>query len=151
MSERIGASFRFVVVAVALCALLAIAAALLVVARGRVFEGTLIVFATVLLLRWYWKATARTRALARHGFHVGRRVGTHWVYEELHDGMVVALELPLAYVGRGEYDIHVPAESLWRGTMPEWARERREEIAARLGTVFKRSQIHFDADQPQAP
>ncbi len=29
--------------------------------------------------------------------------------------------------------------------MPAWARERRAEIVERLPTVFKRSQIHFDA------
>jgi hypothetical protein len=29
--------------------------------------------------------------------------------------------------------------------MPEWARERREEIVERLGAVFKRSEMHIDA------
>ena len=30
--------------------------------------------------------------------------------------------------------------------MPNWARERRPEIVARLETVFKRSQMHLDPD-----
>jgi hypothetical protein len=151
MSERIGASFRVAVLAITLCGALAIAAALVVMARGRAFEGFLIVLSALLLLRWYWRATVRTRALARRRFFVGQRVGTHWVYEELHGGIVVSLELPLDYLGRGEYEIHVPSDRAWRATMPDWARDRRDQIVERLGRVFKRSQIHFDPDSGATP
>jgi hypothetical protein len=34
--------------------------------------------------------------------------------------------------------------------MPDWAGGRRAEIVERLQTVFRRSQMHFDADTPEA-
>jgi hypothetical protein len=151
MNERIGASFQLQVVATMACGLLVIVGALLLVARGRLIDGLLLAGAATFLLRWYWRATARKRALGRRGFHAGRRVGSHWAYEELHDGIIVALELPLEYVGRGGYDIHIPSERDWLATMPPWARERRAEIVERLQQVFKRSQIHFDADAASRP
>ena len=151
MSERIGASFRLQVLATMVGGGLIISGALVLVSRGRVVDGLLLAGATIFVLRWYWRATARQRALTRHGFHAGRRVGSHWAYEELHDGVVVAIELPLEYVGRGGYDIHVPSERDWLANMPPWARDRRDEIVERLQQVFKRSQIHFDADAVAAP
>lgn len=151
MSERIGASFRLQVWATMVGGGLIITGALVLVSRGRMVDGLLLAGATIFLLRWYWRATARQRALTRHGFHTGRRVGSHWAYEELHDGVVVSIELPLEYVGRGGYDIHVPSERDWLANMPPWARDRRDEIVERLQQVFKRSQIHFDADAVAAP
>jgi predicted RNA binding protein YcfA (HicA-like mRNA interferase family) len=146
MNERIGAAFRLQLITIMLSGLLVIAGALLLIARGELIDGVLLGGAATLLLRWYWRSTARQRALTRHGFHTGRRVGSHWAYEELHDGVVVALELPLEYVGRGGYDLHIPSERDWLANMPSWARERRAEIVERLQQVFKRSQVHFDAD-----
>ena len=146
MSEHISGSFRAGVIVITLCGVLVIAAACLLITRGLLVDGLLIGAAAVLLLRWYWRATARKRALVRSGFHPGRRVGGHWNYEELHDGDIVWLELPLEYVGRGEYDIHIPSERDWMAAMPAWARERRDEIVQRLASVFKRSQMHFDPD-----
>jgi hypothetical protein len=151
MNERIGATFRIQLFATVACGLLVIAGALLLSASGELVDGLLLAGAAILLLRWYWRTTARKRALTRLGYHAGRRVGAHWEYEELHDGVVVALELPLEYVGRGGYDIHIPSENDWRANMPPWARERRDEIVERLQRVFKRSQIHFDADAATAP
>jgi hypothetical protein len=135
--------------AIMLCGLLVIAGALALMSNGRVLDGLLLAGAAVILLRWYWRSTDRKRALLRQGFHPGRRVGAHWAYEELHDGAVRAIELPLEYVGRGEYDVHIPSERDWRARMPAWARERRSEIVERL--PFKRSQIHFDADAMATP
>ena len=107
------------------------------------------VFATItfFLFRMFWRATQRKRVLLRQGWFAGRRTGNHWAYDELHDGMIESIELPLDYVGRGEYDIHVPGQQDWLATMPPWARDRREEIVERLATVFKRSQMLFDADK----
>ena len=96
-------------------------------------------------------ARVAQRALLRRGYFTGRRVGTHWVYDELQAGVIESLELPLEYVGRGEYDIHIPGQQDWRKPCRPWARERREEIVERLATVFKRSQIHFDPDSAQSP
>ena len=151
MNEHIGASFRLQVLAIMACGVLVIAGALVLISRGELVDGLLLAGAAIFLLQWYWRATARRRALARQGFHTGQRVGSHWAYEELHDGGVVSIELPLEYVGRGGYDIHIPSEHDWLAHMPPWARERRAEIVERLQQVFKRSQIHFDADAAAAP
>ncbi len=144
MGERIGKYFPGSVVVITMCGLLVIGVALVLMSRGMFVDGLLLGGAVTLLLRWYWRTTTRQRALLRHGFYTGQRIGTNWVYEELRDGMVVSLELPLEYAGRGEYDIHIPSERDWLAQMPAWARERRAEIVERL--PFKRSQIHFDAD-----
>ena len=146
MDEHVGGSFRAGVIVVTLCGLVTIASACVMIAAGMLIEGLLLGAATLLLLRWYWRATARKRALVRRGFHPGRRVGAHWNYEELHEGVIVSLELPLEYVGRGEYDIHIPSAHDWLAGMPSWARDRRDEIVERLAASFKRSQMHFDAD-----
>lgn len=151
MNERIGASFRIQLLATLVSGVLVIVGALLLIFRGEWIDGLLLGGAATLLLQWYWRTTARKRALIRRGFHTGRRVGAQWAYEELHDGEVVKLELPLEYVGRGGYDIHIPSEHDWQANVPPWARARRAEIVERLQQVFKRSQIHFDADAATPP
>ena len=146
MSERIGNSFRgMVAAAIALCAV-ALAGALLLLARGSLLDGVIVAVVTFFLFKWFWRATLRKRELIRRGFFTGMRVGTNWVYQELHEGAVLSLELPLEYVGRGEYDIHIPGERDWLAAMPDWAKSRRAEVVERLKSVFKRSQMHFDAD-----
>jgi hypothetical protein len=142
MSERVAPSFQRMVIG--LMAVLALVLVAILLHVGGIFERLLIAAAGYFLLQWAWKATRRKRALASRGFHPGHRVGHHWVYEELHEGEIVAIELPLAYVGRGEYEILVPGEQSWPDRVPAWARERRGEIVERLGTVFKRSEMRTD-------
>jgi hypothetical protein len=144
-------TFRGKLISILLLGALIIAAALALIARGSWMDGLLLAAAAILLLRWYWRSTQRQRDLSRRGYYTGLRVGTHWVYEELHRGEVRALQLPLAYVGRGEYEIHIAGERDWVANMPGWARERRAEIVERLQAVFKRSQIQFDADSAPDP
>jgi len=151
MSEHVGPGFRGMLVGVALVGTLTIAAALALIAQGEIFNGLVLGGVATLLLRWFWRTTARMRALSRSGYYAGRRVGNHWLYEELHEGEVESVELLLDYVGRGEYEIHIPGEHDWVAQMPDWARGRREEIVERLQSVFKRSQMHFDADSTTTP
>lgn len=151
MGERIGNSFRSMIAAVCALAVLALTGAFVLLRRGEVVDGAVVAAVTFFLFRLFWRATQRRRELLRRGFFPGRRVGTHWVYEELRDGEIVGLELPLEYVGRGEYDIHIPGEREWSVRAPAWARTRREEIIGRLLAVFKRSQLHVDADPAETP
>jgi hypothetical protein len=146
MGERVDNSFRGLILAAFLAVALAALAAFWMLARGSVLDGLIVATLTFFLFRWFWRATLRKRALLRQRYFVGRRVGTHWVYEELHGGEIRSLEFPLEYAGRGEYDIHIPGEGAWRKGMPDWARDRRAEVVERLQTVFKLSQIHFDPD-----
>ena len=149
MSERIGTAFRGALIGIALLGALVVVAALVLILHGSIFDGLVLGGTTLLLLRWYWQSTARKRDLSRRGFYAGQRIGTDWLYEELHEGEVVELKFPLDYVGRGEYVLHIPGEFDWDSRVPGWARNRREEIVERL--PFKRSQIHIDADSTQAP
>jgi hypothetical protein len=138
MDDRIGSSFRIMVAAVVAMGVLVIAAACFAGFRSR-WEWLLVAAAAIYLLRRFWFATARMRALDRQGFFTGQRVGARWVYEEVHYGAIQALELPVAYVGRGAYELLTPGEEEWRTRMPPWARERRAEITDRLAVVFGRS------------
>ncbi len=146
MGEHVGNSFRGLVLGGMLAGALAVLIALWMFAHGAVLNGLITGAVTWFAFKWFWRATLRKRELLRRQFFVGRRVGTHWVYDELHGGEIQSLEFPLEYAGRGEYDIHVPGEGDWRKSMPGWARDRRREIIERLQTVFKLSQIHFDPD-----
>jgi uncharacterized membrane protein len=143
MSERISQSFhRYVIALMAAVALLLAGLVLFVPAIGAI-ESLIIATAGFFLLRRIWSATYRKRSLSARGFHTGQRIGTHWFYEELHDGQVLSIELKLEYVGRGGYEICIPAERAWLEHMPAWARGRRGEIVERLGTVFKRSEMRM--------
>ena len=146
MRERIPESYGLVVIAVVTAAAALMVWALLFATPASGWIRLALAAPGFLLLRLLWTSSRRKRELSGRGFHVGRRVGTHWVYEELHGGEVVSLELELGYVGRGEYEIHIPSERAWRDTMPEWARERRGEIVDRLGTVFRRSDMRMHDD-----
>ena len=145
--ERIDKSFRLLVIAAIAVAALLYAGAMFLVLQGEAVVAAVFATITFFLFRMFWRATQRKRVLLRQGWFAGRRTGNHWAYDELHDGMIESIELPLDYVGRGEYDIHVPGQQDWPATMPPWARDRREEIVERLATVFKRSQMLFDADK----
>jgi hypothetical protein len=144
--ESLGNSFRLLVAAALVAGALGAFAALLLLATGSLFEGLLTAAVTLFTFRGFWQLSRRKRELLKRGYVAGHRIGTHWVYEELHGREIVSLELPLDYVGRGEYEVHVPGAGDWLATMPEWARQRRVEIVERLTTVFKRSQMHFDPD-----
>src|SRR6478735_12251555 len=143
MSERIGNSFRAMVGAGLLAGALLMGAALYLLSQGEILDGAVLGALTYFLFGMFWRSTLRKRELTRRGYYTGQRVGTHWVYDELQDGVIRSLELLLDYAGRGEYDIHIPGPRDWRTDMPPWAQERREEIVERLATVFKRSQMHF--------
>jgi len=148
MGERIDKSFRLLVFAAIAVAAMLYAGALFLLVQGEAVVAAVFATITFFLFRMFWRSTQRKRELLRQGWFAGRRVGNHWAYDEVHDGLIESIELPLDYVGRGEYEIHVPGKQDWIAAMPPWARDRREEIVERLATVFKRSQMMFDADKP---
>jgi len=151
MSERIGNSFRAIVGAGLLLGALLMCAAIYLLSQGEIIGGAVLGALTYFLFGMFRRATLRKRELSRRGYYTGRRIGTHWVYDELQAGVIESIELPLNYAGRGEYVIHVPGPQDWCTVMPAWARDRRDEIIERLATVFKRSQMHFEPDSAQSP
>jgi len=150
MNERFDGSFRVMVVAVGTIGILIIAGACFAAIQQTRPEWLLVAAAALYLLRWYWRSTARIRALGARGFYVGSRVGSRWLYDELHDGVICSLEFPLEYVGRGEYLLLIPGEEHWRASMPPWAEDRREQITARLAVVFRRAQVRVVDESQQA-
>ena len=52
-------------------------------------------------------------------------------YEEGADSLVLTVE-PIMGLSETEAIIYVPTAERWKREMPEWARERREEILARI-------------------
>jgi hypothetical protein len=147
MSERIGGWFRGLDLAVAAACVLGIAGALFMLTEGARWEWSLVGLFLFFFLRWFWRATARQRALTRHGFYAGRRIGARWVYDELHQGLIESLEFPVVYIGRGEYELILPGDERWRMTMPSWARDRRAEITERLASVFRRDAMRVEAGE----
>lgn len=64
----------------------------------------------------------------REGFHVYKRGGSE-------DGVLIYKEGEKSlqiYFNRLEDIIYIPSVGIWKETMPDWARERRDEILVRI-------------------
>jgi hypothetical protein len=74
-------------------------------------------------------AIARNRFRRRKGgFHVYKRGGAEdgvLIYEEGEKSIQI-------YFNRLEDIIYIPSAGTWKEIMPDWARERRDEILARI-------------------
>jgi hypothetical protein len=64
----------------------------------------------------------------KEGFHVYKRGGGEdgvVIYEEGEKSLQV-------YFNRAEDIIYIPSAGMWKEIMPDWAKERRDEILARI-------------------
>jgi|HubBroStandDraft_6_1064221.scaffolds.fasta_scaffold332241_2 hypothetical protein len=68
------------------------------------------------------------------------------VYEERHRHSLVALILPVGNTEPGHWELFIPDDTKWRATVPEWACDRREEIALRIGEAWKPKDFHLPND-----
>lgn len=68
------------------------------------------------------------------------------VYEERHGYSLVALILPVSHTEPGHWELFIPDDAKWRATVPEWARDRRKEIALRIGEAWKPKDFHLPSD-----
>jgi hypothetical protein len=69
------------------------------------------------------------RRFRRLGYRVLSRGRGQFAYEERYDGQSCVLEI------HGEMEkrqVYLPSEQSWRESVPEWARERRDEIVQRV-------------------
>jgi hypothetical protein len=89
---------------------------------------------------------SRAIGLSRRGYFGGRLGRGNWIYEELHDGSLRILTLKAENTEPGRWELFLPADELWRTTVPDWAKDRREEIALRIATRLKAKRLHFPAD-----
>jgi hypothetical protein len=96
-------------------------------------------------------AIAKQRLRSRkEGFHVQKRGGAE-------DGVLLYKEGEKSlqiYFNRLEDIIYIPSASMWKEVMPDWARERRDEILARIKKrvgrrLIGRSWEFEETDSPQ--
>jgi hypothetical protein len=89
---------------------------------------------------------SRAIGLSKRGYFGGRLGSGNWTYEELHDGSLRTLTLKAENTEPGRWELFLPTDERWRTTVPDWAKDRREEIALRIATRLKAKRLHFPAD-----
>lgn len=89
---------------------------------------------------------ARAVGLSKKGYFGGRRVGSSWVYEERHGDSLRALVIDVVNTEPGRWDMFFPTAAKWTTSVPEWAKERREEIAQRIAKRYKHKRFHYPSD-----
>jgi hypothetical protein len=92
------------------------------------------------------RETLRTLSLRNKGYSPGRRLRDYWLYEEAENFSVVALLLPMANTEPGHWELFIPDDAKWRATVPDWAKDRRLEIALRIAEGWKAQDFHLPSD-----
>jgi len=92
----------------------------------------------------------RRSQLAQRGYFSGRRERDKWVYEELQNGVAVPLVLKVENTEPGHWELFFPNEQEWRQSAPEWAANRRAEIARRISEGWKPRDFHLPGDLNEA-
>ena len=69
-----------------------------------------------------------------------------WVYEERHGYSLKAFILPIENTEPGHWEMFIPDDAKWRATVPDWARDRRQEIALRIAEAWKPKDFHIPDD-----
>ncbi len=116
------------------------------VALARVFGLWLLVIPVLMAAAYLTRRAKRTVGLRRKSYFGGRRAGTYWVYEEIRDGRLLTLELPMENTEPGHYELFVPEDAAWRAAVPEWAADRRDEIVHRIAERLKSADLHLPDD-----
>jgi hypothetical protein len=89
----------------------------------------------------------RSLLLNEKGYFSGTRSHERWIYEEMQGRSVVALILPTVQTEIVRKEIFIPTDSESRSTVPEWARERRAEIASRIAEGWKSKDFHLSTER----
>jgi hypothetical protein len=92
------------------------------------------------------RETMRSMALRNKGYYPGRRLYDHWLYEEVQKLSVAALVLPVENTEPGHWEMFIPDDAKWRAIVPDWARDRREEIGLRIAEAWKPKDFHLPDD-----
>jgi hypothetical protein len=107
-----------------------------------IFLVPLVAWAIVSIRRYF----RRKWALRDRGYFGHRHGPNHWVYEERHGYSLAALILPLENTEPGHWELFIPDDAKWRATVPDWARDRRGEIALRIAEAWKLRDFHLPND-----
>ncbi len=96
-----------------------------------------ILFVTIII----WFTVARKYALAKKGFFIEVDLG-----REPGDGVRIAYEekdKSLIFYGPASRTIKVPSEQLWNEIMPDWAKNRKDEILERIKQDVRKLKFTF--------
>jgi hypothetical protein len=107
-----------------------------------IFLGPLVAWAIVSIQRYF----RRKWALRDKGYFSHWQGPGQWIYEEQHGHSLLALILPIENTEPGHWEMFIPDDAKWRATVPDWARDRRREIALRIGEAWKPKDFHLPND-----
>jgi hypothetical protein len=79
-------------------------------------------------------------------FSCGLQWRGKWVYAERGSNGIRSLTLDLANTESGRYELFIPANDKWRASVPDWAQDRRQEIAGRIAERCKPDDFHLPND-----
>jgi hypothetical protein len=92
------------------------------------------------------RETLRSFSLRNKGYYSGRQLHEHWIYEEVQAFAIAAMLLPVANTEPGHWELFIPDDANWRASVPEWARDKRKEIALRIAEGWKTKDFHLPND-----
>jgi hypothetical protein len=95
------------------------------------------------------RPVARAYSLVVAGYHAAS-VGARLRYEERSGLSIRHFELNLENTEPGHYELFVPAQEEWTRTVPDWAQNRRDEIASRIRKSWRRDDVHFPEEGADA-
>jgi len=85
------------------------------------------------IVGWAAIRSFRDRALLRiRGYRVVRTGRDSICYQELVDGQLRKLIVDGELMARAPHALYIPSDSEWQATTPDWARDRKGEIVARV-------------------
>jgi len=76
--------------------------------------------------------------LRRCGYRFRAAGRERFLYEEMANGEVRRLVIYGAFMPKGKFAIYWPAPEAWRQQMPDWAKDRRNEIFDRIRSELGR-------------
>ena len=90
-----------------------------------------------------YRQVVRAYALAMDGYHAQSIRGGKLRYEEIHGSRIQSFSLKLENTEPGHYELFIPDETRWAEIAPDWAGQRRLEIAERIAKSWRRSGVHL--------
>jgi hypothetical protein len=105
-----------------------------------ILYGSIVLYVVLSRVRSSW-------LLRKHGYRVRWFGRDSFYYEELQTGQIRRLMLDGYLMARGPRSVYFPSPEDWRRKMPDWARDRRDEILARVrGELGTKHFRYYDAE-----
>lgn len=107
----------------------------------------------LLVVFWAIYGLRRQFALAVRGFWVAGKGRDNFEYQERRGGKIARIFIYGERILGGPSVVYVPADDDWRQSVPEWARDRREEIFARIRWSLGSKNyeyVDYEAETPSA-